>query len=124
MSGYYENFSVHDGVMQVRLSGRFPNELLQEGKNAFQPLIDACSEHGCRTVLIDARCLQVSFSTMELLELGKDAAYLRKLGLRVAFLAREDMLDPFFDNVAFNRGAIIGVFTDLSAANDWLEGNT
>lgn len=121
MDEYNVEFHLQGSMMYVRLSGRFPNELLGEKKNAFQPLVDACSAQGCTKALLDARDLRVDFSTMELLAIGTDAASLRKLGLRVAFLAREDMIDPFFDDVAFNRGGIIGVFTDMNAATDWLE---
>jgi hypothetical protein len=121
MGEYNEDFRVVNGVLHVGLSGKFPNELLRSGANLFQPLIDACSQYGCKAALVDARDLQVDFDTMALLQAGEDAASLTHVGLRVAMVAREDMVDRFFADVAYNRGGVIGVFTDVDAARDWLE---
>ena len=122
MKGYNESFKMEDGVLKVHLSGTFPKELLHEGKNLFQPLMDACSAHNCRKALIDARELQVDLGTMGLFQAGEDAAILAQMGLRIGFVAREDMLDTFFDTVVFNRGGNVGVFTDMHAAEEWLRG--
>jgi hypothetical protein len=121
MKGYNEDFRFENGVLHVRLSGRFPNELLGKGKNLFQPLIDACSTHNCKKALIDARDLHVDFSTTVLFHAGKDAAFLTRVGIRIALLIREDMRDHFFDNVVFNRGGDTGIFTDTDTARDWLQ---
>jgi hypothetical protein len=121
MNGYNEEFRVKDGVLNVHLSGTFPKELLYAGQNLFQPLIDECLAHNCKHALIDARDLHVNLSTMAIFQAGEDAATLTRIGLRVAFLAREDMLDPFFEHVAFNRGGNVGVFLDKETALDWLE---
>ncbi|MBN1999993.1 hypothetical protein JW935_20740 [candidate division KSB1 bacterium] len=121
MSEYNENFQVLNGVLHVRLSGKFPIELLHKGKNVFQPLIDACSHFGCKKALVDARDIQADLGTTALFQTGEDAAFLSHIGLRVALLAREDMLDRFFEDVAYNRGALLGVFTDMSAACEWLQ---
>ncbi|MDH4230975.1 MAG: hypothetical protein OEW04_02975 [Nitrospirota bacterium] len=120
MKGYNEDFRFEGGVLHVHLSGKFPNELLGRGENLFQRLIDACSAHNCKKALIDARDLQVDFDTMALFRAGQDAAFLTRVGLRIAMLAREDMLDPFFDTVVANRGGRIGIFTDMDSARDWL----
>ena len=121
MNGYKEAFRLEDGVLRVLLSGKFPNELLGRVENVFQPLIDACSAHNCKRALIDARDLQVDFDTMAMFQAGEDAAFLNRLGLRIALLAREDMLDPFFANVVSNRGGDVGIFTDMDSALDWLQ---
>lgn len=121
MSDYNQEFQYEDGLLVVRLSGTFPNELLRSGQNLFQPLIEECQAHNCKLALIDARNLQVYFSTMAIFHAGEDAAALSSFGLRVAIVAREDMIDSFFEDVAFNRGGNIGVFTDTDAARDWLE---
>jgi hypothetical protein len=122
MNGYIEDFRYENGVVHVRLWGTFPNELLNSGKNLFQPLVDECLAHNCKNALIDARDLQVNFSTMAIFQAGEDAAAISNGGLHVAILAREDMLDPLFEDVAFNRGGNIGVFTDMNAALAWLQG--
>jgi hypothetical protein len=120
MSDYIEKFQVEDGILHVRLSGTFPNELLSSGKNLFQPLIDACATHNCKKALIDARELRVNFNTMAMFQAGTDAAFLARVGLRIALLAREDTLDRFFENVIYNRSGDIRVFTDMDSASDWL----
>jgi hypothetical protein len=120
MNEYNEKFEVRNDVLHVHLSGVFPHELLQEYKNIFDPLIDACINYGCNKALVDARELKVDFDTLTLYQVAEDAAHLAQVDLRVALLAREDMIDPFFADVAYNRGALIGIFTDVSAATDWL----
>jgi len=120
MKDYKEEFQYEDSMLLVRLSGTFPNELLGSGANLFQPLIDECQSHHCKLALIDARNLRVNFSTMAIFHAGEDAAVLSQFGLRVAIVAREEMIDSFFEDVAFNRGGNIGVFTDVDAARDWL----
>ena len=120
MNGYSQEFQVENDVLHVRLSGTLPNDLLDREENLFQPLIEACSTQKCKKALVDVRDLKVDFDTTAMFRAGVDAAFLSRIGLRVALLAREDMIDPFFGNVAQNRGAVIGVFTDLDSATDWL----
>ena len=121
MKDYNEDFQLEDEVLHVRLSGRFPHELLSQEKNLFQPLVDACTTHKRKKALIDARNLQVDFDTPALFQAGKDAAFLARIGLRIALVARNDMIDPFFYDVASNRGANLGVFLDIDAARFWLQ---
>lgn len=120
MKGYDEEFRFEDGVLHVRLSGTYPVQRAPGEGNLFQPLIDGCAAHGCRKALIDARTLDVALGTMGLFQAGTDAAHLTRSGLRIALLARPDMLDPFFEDVARNRGGDVGVFTDADAARAWL----
>ncbi|MGW8247374.1 MAG: hypothetical protein ACWGOV_04615 [Acidiferrobacterales bacterium] len=121
MSDYNQEFQHKDGVLLVKLSGTFPNELLRSEGNLFQPLIDECQAHNYKLALIDARNLQVHFSTISIFRAGEDAAVLSTFGLRVAIVAREDMIDSFFEDVAFNRGGNVGVFTDMDTARIWLQ---
>ena len=121
MNDYTEDFRVENGVLYVHLSGKFPIDMLRRSENLFQPLIDACSAQNCTRALVDARDLEVDLGTMGLFQAGEDAVFLRQVGLRVALLAREDMLDPFFDAVVVNRGGDVRVFTDRDAAHRWLE---
>jgi hypothetical protein len=117
---YLTEFSVEDGVLHVQLAGQFPPELLRATGNVFTPVIDACATHGCFKVLIDARHLEVKLDTVKLFRAGVDAALASHRGLRLAFVARDDMLDGFFEEVARNRGALIGVFTEFDRACEWL----
>ena len=121
MENYNREFRYDDGILTVRLTGIFPNELLDKEENLFQPLINECSRRNCRKVLVDARDLEADLGTLGLLQAGKNAASLAHIGLRVAFVAREDMLDRFFESVSFNRGGTSGVFTKMDTAREWLE---
>lgn len=121
MNEYSEDFRFDNGIVYVYLAGTFPKTLLLEEKNLFQPLIDECSSHQCHKAIIDATKLKVDFDTTELYRAGKDATHLSRLNLRVAIVAREDMVDLFFEDVAFNRGGDIQVFTTLAAARKWLK---
>lgn len=120
MKEYNEDFRFEDGVLHVRLSGIFPEELLKQKKNLFQPLIEVCSTHKYKKALVDARDLQVTFDTIALFQAGEDAASLTRIGLRIAMLAREDMIDTFFSDVVQNRGGSISVFTEMDDALAWL----
>jgi hypothetical protein len=121
MNEYNQSFEVKNGVLLVHLSGKFPKDLLGRPENLFQPLIEACTAHNCKKALIDAREVEFPFDTMALYRSGNDIASLTRIGLRIAVLAREDMLDSFFDNVAFNRGSLVGRFTNFDSAYDWLQ---
>lgn len=121
MEKYLEEFAAEGGVLHVRLSGTFPNEQLAMKRNLFEPLIAACRKEECRTAIVDARALQVDFNTVALFRVGVDAASLNDFRLRVALLARPDMLSSFFDDVTFNRAAPVHVFTDPKEARTWIE---
>jgi hypothetical protein len=121
MEPYVEEFRAVDGVMHVRLQGTFPNGRLAIEKNLYQPLIEACGNSHCCDAIVDARALRVGFDTMALFRAGVDAASLNKFGLRVALVARKDMVSSFFDDVIRNRGARVEVFTDMEGANNWIE---
>ncbi len=121
MNKYNEDINFEDGILKVRLSGEFPNELLHEGKNLFQPLINACEKFACNKVLIDATDLQVDFDTIAMFQAGKDAAELVRFGIHIALLTKADLVNEFFDDVVFNRGGNLVVFTDMNAAYDWLK---
>ena len=120
MERYEQQFRVEGGVVHARLSGLYPNERLAMQENLFKPLIEECKQANCREAIVDARELQVDFDTLALFRAGADAAALNELGLRVALIAREDMLSSFFDDVTYNRAAQVRVFTDLESAQIWL----
>jgi hypothetical protein len=120
VDSYTQEFRVEDKVMHVRLSGTFPNERLAMKENLFRPLIDACRKDHCPMAIVDARQLQVDFDTTALFRAGVDAASMNEFGLCVALVGRDDMIDPFFDDVTHNRGARVKVFTDMEHARIWV----
>lgn len=121
MSEYDVKFELKDDVLHVCLSGDFPTELLGKRESLFRPLIQACSEYNSKRVLIDARNLQVKLGTLGMFRAATDAATLTQLGIRIAFVARDDMIDPFFEDVVYNHGGVVSVFTEEDAASTWLE---
>ena len=124
MVQFRQEFRVKDGVMHVRLAGRLPNELLSGAQNVFMPLVKLCEESRCQKVIIDSRDLEVDLDTLEIFRAGVDASDLTRYGLRVALVAREEMMSSFFDDVIHNRAAPVQVFTDPDAAGTWLNGNS
>jgi len=121
MDQYKQTFRFEVGVMHVLLAGKYPMERMLENVNLFRPLIEACGAQNCRKALIDARELEVEFDTMALFRAGVDASELNRYGLRVALVARKDMISPFFDDVIRNRAAQVQVFTDIDTAGAWLK---
>lgn len=121
MNKYHEEFRIEDGILHVGLSGEFPAERLHESANLFKPLAEACAANACSRALIDARAVSINLRTLDLYRAGEDIANLTRLGLRVALIAREDMLDPFFEDVAVNRGGRVAVFTDPEEAAAWVK---
>ena len=120
MERYGQEFRIEGGVLHARLSGTYPNERLASRENLFKPLVDECKRHNCREAIVDARQLQVDFDTVALFRAGVDAAALNEFGLRVALIAREDMISSFFDDVTHNRAAQVQVFTNLESAQTWI----
>lgn len=106
--------------MHVRLAGKLPNELLHGEQNVFTPLIKLCEESRCQKALIDSRDLEVDLDTLEIFRAGVDASDLARHGMRIALVARQEMLSSFFDDVIHNRAAPVHVFTDMDAAGTWL----
>ena len=117
---HYGVFQFKDGIIHADLTGQFPVEVIKARENVFKPLADACAAHNCRKALVDATGLEVELGFTDMFKAAKDLASLMKHSIHVAFLAREDMLDPFFTDVARNRGSVMAVFTDADAAAEWL----
>src|SRR5262252_763733 len=99
MNDYRVEFKLEESVLYVRVSGQFPHEKLEQPGNAFQRFIDACLACQRNKILIDSRELQARLSTIQLFRAGKDAVSLTEAGIWVAFLTREDLRDPFFEDV-------------------------
>jgi hypothetical protein len=121
MNNYNLEFQFIENILFIKLSGTFKNDILKDGQNVFQPLIDECKKNQCTKVIIDASSLQADLGVTELFRAGEDAAKLSRYGLRVAFLARNETIDSFFNNVIYNRGGETGVFTNRNAALSWLQ---
>jgi hypothetical protein len=102
---------------------------LPQMQGTLQRVLDACARHGLGKVLIDARAVGGQMSVSERYEWGTfhaqvHLAYLAAghHALRIAYLAREPLLDPerLGEAVAQNRGVDARAFTDPAAAAAWL----
>ena len=120
---YTLEFRVEQDVMHARVAGTYPTAHVHQEGNRFQPLVEACEQSGCRKAVIDARDLQVNFDTMALFWAGVDAANVSRAGLLIAIVAREEIIDSFFQDVVTNRGARVEVFTDMEDAMAWVSGS-
>jgi hypothetical protein len=119
---YDQHFSVDGDVLIATLRGQFPKELLQELPNAFSPLADECKLHGLSKALIDARSLEVELDTLQLFQAGKNLSEEPANQLIVAIVAPyKQKIDPFFEIVAANRGAVVKIFTEFDEARNWLD---
>ena len=121
--GYTLEFRVEQDVMHARVAGTYPTAHVHREGNRFQPLVEVCEQSGCQKAVIDARDLQVNFDTMALFRAGVDAASVTRQGLRIAIVAREEIIDSFFQDVVVNRGARVEVFTAMQDAVAWVSGS-
>ena len=101
------------------LSGPFD---LPQSLNAIREIFAACGSHGLRKILFDMRTVEGNLNLMDRFDLGRGAAELQRVPLRVAVLAREDQVwpDRFAETVANNRGLVTKVTTDQAEALAWL----
>ena len=121
MKAYAKEYRAENGVLFAHLTGTYPNSRLAMKENLFKPLIEECGKNNCSLAIIDARGLQVDFDIAALFRAGVDAAALNQFRLCVALVAREDMLNDFFNDVIRNRGARVEVFTDMESAMVWID---
>ncbi len=80
----------------------------------------ACSEAGCRKVLIRGPRTKVRLSVAEIFRLGEEIA---KLNLMIAIVELHDALEgdeKFLENVVSTRGSPLRFFDNEQDAKDWL----
>jgi hypothetical protein len=74
-------------------------------------------------VLCDATSI-TSLGAFERFEVGVELARVADKRMKLAVVARADLIDYIFENVARNRGASVRVFADTAAALRWLREST
>ena len=121
MDNYHQEFQLIDNILHVRLSGKFPEGIMNTNNNVFQQLIDECNNKSITKTIIDICDLDINLNLMELFKAGEDAALLSRQGLNMALVARKETIDSFFYDVAYNRGGMVNVFNDKGAALEWLQ---
>jgi hypothetical protein len=73
-------------------------------------------------VLLDATGGSSLVGAFDKFEIGVELARAADRRLRLAVVARAEVVDHFFETVARNRGGAVRVFTDEAAALLWLMG--
>ncbi len=121
------DFEMKEGYLYVRVTGVFT---LKEALDAFKKTIEAAANYHAARILIDGLEFKGAPDTVERYSFGEYIAEAlaksEKSGntkrLRVAFVAREPLLDPdhFIMVVASNRGANVWSFDNLPDALKWL----
>jgi hypothetical protein len=74
-------------------------------------------------VLCDATAITPPLGAFERFEVGVELARAADRRLKLAVVARAELIDHVFENVARNRGASVAVFADEAAALQWLLGD-
>ena len=108
-----------DNFLYAVLSGDFN---LGQIKDIFKEILEENYRHNLSRILIDARKMTGSISTMARYNMATWAVLHMRSLVKVAWLGRRDQMykDRFAENVAINRGARVKVTTDMEEAFQWL----
>ena len=116
-----EHFEIGEGHAIHRPEG---NVSFLEGLDLLSRAVVYCRENGIRRLLIDLTKLTGfgPIGTAERFAFGERLARDAKAAVKVAFVARPEVLDPsrFGVTVARNRGLFSNAFTSESEAWKWL----
>jgi hypothetical protein len=86
-----------------------------------QEFADVCNREHLEKALIDGLALEDRISIWDRYQIGEE--YVRVVGLkiRVAVVARRNLIDLTTENVVANRSGRIKVFHEMESALKWLE---
>ncbi len=109
-----------EGYLHITFSGAFS---LAKTKHVVDAVLERCSEEGCSNVLFDCRPMTGEITILERFHVGEYLAMTMPDSLWIAMLGREDQMlpDKFFENVVRNRTLILGVFSFIDEAIEWLK---
>jgi hypothetical protein len=97
--------------------------LILKGPATLRELLRAVATVVAEKVLCDATSI-TSLGAFERFEVGVELARVADKRMKLAVVARADLIDYIFENVARNRGASVRVFADTAAALRWLREST
>jgi hypothetical protein len=92
--------------------------------NLLQRIVVESESRALSRVLVDATEVTPPTPTAEKFDIGAATARVLAGRVRLAVFALPEHVDHFFETVARNRGADVGVFTDEKTALAWLIGRT
>ena len=86
-----------------------------------QEFADACNRENLEKALIDMLALEDHVSIWDRYQIGEE--YVRVVGpkIRVAVVARRNLIDLRTENVVVNRSGRIKMFYEMESALKWLE---
>lgn len=102
----------------VRIEGEWTADTMRE---AIKDTAKAARQRGFRLILADCRRLHAPKTEFSRFEAGQDVARYLARDFKVAVLYPKDFINQFAEDVAVNRGASMGVFSDLDEALSWLK---
>ena len=117
---YAVRYEERDAYLYVFIKG--PAEQLEASLEVFSAIAQECKDRGFKRLLIE----EDLGTNLEFVDMYNFASQVPELGFRgikvaVADLHMEQMPDNLFgETVAQNRGSLVRVFNDVSAAEKWL----
>ena len=90
------------------------------GLSFLQEFADACKRENFEKALIDGLNLECPISIWDRYQLGEE--YIRLVGtkIKVALVAKRDLIDLTMENVVVNRAGNFKIFHDMESALKWL----
>ena len=115
------NIIVEDGFLFFQFSGTFN---VENGLKVVDAMSDACIQYECFKALLDCRPMVGEMPIMQRYRVVEYAEKTREIKMKTAIVVREDQTlpDNFVENVAYNRGINLRIFTDFDQAVNWLRG--
>ena len=108
------------GFVRITVSGPSTGARL---RRLLERVVAESESRGMARVLVDGREVPPPIPTTDKYDIGVATARALDSRTKLAVLGRPVIIDHFFETVARNRGANVGVFTDEKAALEWLVGS-
>ncbi|MBN1997216.1 hypothetical protein JW935_06680 [candidate division KSB1 bacterium] len=110
-------YEERSGHLFIKVVGKWTTN---SAKNLIDKVKAEADARGFSRVLLDITAITQPDSEMTRFYSGEYIAKIWRPPLRVAALAKPKMINKFAENVAVNRGAVFGVFSDAEEALGWL----
>jgi hypothetical protein len=109
-----------EGYIRFDYTGEF-NEVM--GKTCINAMVEACSQVQISNALLDCRNMIGEIQIFDSFKVAEYGVKMWGIISKTALVGREDQMlsDNFVENVAFNRGVNLKIFTDVDEAIDWLK---
>ena len=109
--------TAHHGWFAIVVTGRYD---LDDAYALIRQILVESVTRDVRRALVDLTQVEGDIPDWERVLLGKETAELLGTKVQVAAVARAEKINYFWENVAVNRGARVGVFPTHREAEQWL----